>query len=170
MWIPGHRYEAIGGETPCGAGRSRHADTSRRRRLLRVSAPCGAVFCLVGLWVAARTNIAPESGVGYATQQGLYGVGRKGRIEGRKEGLDADVLMQVLVTNKYQREVDSMTMMYPWEHVAEPVRDTRMEILSWPGRDDGPALDYMYVHASSRDRVIRTELSGTTLGEFRATG
>lgn len=114
---------------------------------------------MVGLWVAVRSNIAPERGAGYATHQGLYGLSRS-RIEGRKEGLDADVLMQVLVTNKYQREADSVTMMYPWEHVAEPVRDTRLEILSWPGRDDGAALDYMYDERGA-GRVVQARPWGT---------
>lgn len=149
----GHRYEAIGGETHCGVRGGRRAGTSKRRRdLLRVSVPCGAVFCLLGLWVATRSNTAPGgggAGAGYVSQGGrLFGLGRRSRIEGKKEGLgedDAEVLMQVLVTNKYQRDDDTTGVMYPWEHVAEPVRDTRLEILSWPGRDDGAGLDYMYV-------------------------
>lgn len=132
----GHPYEAIG-----GVQGSRHADTSRRRRhLLRVAVSCGAMFCLVGFWMAVRSTVAPERGAGNVTQAQLYGRGRS-RIAGRKEGLSADDSVQVLVSNKYQR--DRATSMYPWEHVAEPERDTRLEILSWPARD-GAALDYRY--------------------------
>eukprot|EP00752_Nemacystus_decipiens_P013022 g11520.t1 len=154
-WIPAHRYEAIGEETPpCGVGGHRQADTGRRRRLLRASLPCGVLLCVVGLWVAVRSNTAPyrssssnssSSGAGDVTQGLLYGlVGSRSTTEGRREGLDADAMMQVLVTNNYQRDDGSTKRMYPWEHVAEPTRDTRLEILSWPGRDDGAALDYIW--------------------------
>eukprot|EP00903_Cladosiphon_okamuranus_P013119 g12236.t1 len=109
--------------------------------------------------MAVRSNTAPEAAApampaaagvapGDVTQHGqqLYGLGRS-RIDKRKERLAADGgrnLMQVLVTNKYQRDDSSTGVMYPWEHVAEPVRDTRLEILSWPGRDEGAALDYIW--------------------------
>lgn len=153
--LHGHRYEAIGGETHRGVRGSRHADTSRRRRLLRASVPCGAVFCLLGLWMAVRSKTAPEEAAGYLTQQQghLYELGSESRTEGREAGeggLGADVLMQVLVTNKYQRYDDSVGL-YPWEHVAEPVRETRLEILSWPGKDDREGFEYMYV-TSQRER------------------
>lgn len=146
-----HPYEAIGGgggETHCGVRGRRHADTTRRMRFLRAAVPCGAALCLAGLWTAARGNTAPDlggGGAGDVTQGQLYGLGRRSHTEGRKERLAADTLMQVLVTNKYQRDDASTGLMYPWEHVAEPVKDTRLEILSWPGRDDGAALDYVYV-------------------------
>lgn len=102
--------------------------------------PCGAAICLVGLWMAVSSNNTSPQGSAQ-----LNSLERTSRATGGNEGgVDADVLMQVLVTNKYQRDDESTMYMYPWEHVAEPVRDTRMEIASWPGKDNtGAGLDFM---------------------------
>lgn len=102
---------------------------------------CGAALSMVALWVGAKSYLEPPRGDGAAASlQELEERSSAGGTDGELSSEDSDTLMQVLVTNKYQR---GTAVMYPWEHVAEPARQTRLEILSWPGSDGGSGLEYM---------------------------
>lgn len=46
--------------------------------------------------------------------------------------------IKIRVYNTYTK--DHPIQHYPWEHVAEPYRDTMLEIQSWPGWEDN--VDY----------------------------
>jgi len=147
----GHPYEAIG-RTALDGGRrgSREADTTRRRwGSIRATLLCGAALCSVGLWVTARRDGGSSGRLGMPSEPlQLSSLGGRSGGGGRTaaEDLGSDAVMQVLVTNKYQRDGSSLERLYPWEHVAEPVRETRLEIFSWPGREQGDAagkLEFM---------------------------
>lgn len=104
---------------------------------------CGAALSMVALWVGAKSYLEPPRGDVGAAASSLQELGERrsaGRTDGEVSAEDSDTLMQVLVSNNYQR---SMALMYPWEHVAEPARQTRLEILTWPGKDGGIGLEYM---------------------------
>ena len=112
-----HPYEAIGKpEVRAGTG-------GRRRGSFRAAAVlCVALLCSGGLWAAVWSDIPTDHGLGSTATE-------PPRLQGlpTKEALD---LMQVVVTSDYQRDG-----LYPWEHMAEPMRETRLEIRSWPAKD-----------------------------------
>lgn len=152
--LQGHPYEAIGKRTTLDGGssgrESRQANSSRRRwGSVRAAVLCGAALCSVGLWVAMRMDGGPRDRLGGTPPQQLSALGgRSGWSSGGRtaEGLGSSEVMQVLVSNKYQREGSSLELLYPWEHQAEPMRETRLEIFSWPGREQGDAagkLEFM---------------------------
>lgn len=141
-----HGYEPIAGDRRGDERlRARANSSSKQGSRLSMLRRCGAVFCAVGLWVSVRSYLPQRDGAalgdqGEAKEKGL--LMELGQSGGRGAPRGDDNLMQVLVTNKYQRADETSTRMYPWQHLAEPARDTRLEILSWPGRNAGAALEF----------------------------
>lgn len=135
MWLRWHRhsYEAIVGERT-----SEQSTRWRRERLSRTVALCGAMLCTVWLWVAARRRLLGNDPLALEEEPSARLYSQK---EGRRSGVGEEgSLKQVVLTNKYRSKGDSL---YPWQYVAEPATETRLEIFSWPGRADGERLEYM---------------------------
>ena len=127
-----HPYEAVGTpQAQVGAGK-------RRRGLFRAAATLfGTLLCSGGLWAAVWNDTPTVLGLGgtAAEPPPFQGLRTRTTKPERTIDVDSDARMQVLVTNSYRRDWDSWERLYPWEHMAEPMRETRLEIRSWPWKD-----------------------------------
>ena len=143
-----HPYEAVGTpQAQVGAGK-------RRRGSFRAAATLfGALLCSGGLWAAVWNDMPTVHGLGgtAAEPPPLQGLRTRTAKPERTIDADPDAQMQVLVTNSYRRDGDSWERLYPWEHVAEPMRETRLEITSWPGSDSAANKRLAYTCAASLD-------------------
>lgn len=140
----GFRYEPIDAKRSCGA-------LARRRRPRNVLVACAlvcAVVAAVGFTVSSPSKVEPVAKLDGNNPTNLafdVGVGRPketGRLQHSSPSL-ATVergALQVRVANHYQLGENATTdlSLYPWEHVAEPYRETRMELTRVPhGVEDG---------------------------------
>ncbi|CAM9942282.1 unnamed protein product [Scytosiphon promiscuus] len=95
---------------------------------------CGLILCFATfLAVVARSNLPRSSDVGLAV---AGAPDNRTKLLRAEDGDHDSIQTQVRVTNDYQRTEFTATQMYPWEHVAEPARETRLEIIRWPAMQE----------------------------------
>ena len=147
----GFRYEPIDparGTSRCGA--------ARRRRPRNVCVSFALVCAVLGILALSTSPTSREEEPAAADLLGgkpatlassVDGAGKPRGETGRLQHLSSPSLatvergpLQVRVANHYQLGENASTdlSMYPWQHVAEPYRETRIELTRVPhGVDDG---------------------------------
>lgn len=148
MGLDYHRYEVIDNGDESDAGRcerfTSRATTSggrisRAATLRRYGAMLAAVGFLATVW--SQLQWAGEAG-GLTVEGGLPDYDKVERL-GVEGGGGDSLPTQVLVTNSYQRSEFTATRMYPWEHMAEPARATRFDIVRWPVVGEAAEQNFM---------------------------
>lgn len=124
-----HSYTPLDSEPP-----------ARRRRAPWRGAAMSISVCATVGWAAV--NVLSRSGT-FIGNVSMTFMSRAGRGQGEAPAMAAssmpmqtpkttDHAMSVKVWNEYMDVETSMRlMMYPWEHVAEPYKRTKMEVSSW---------------------------------------
>ena len=167
-WTQGHRYESIvpsRRQRACTWCRKTSSGIGKRPRALAASRAAtllgGTVLFSVGFWIATTTLSSPRTDPSVrpaarnTAPSTLGTVGQSnvklslpvepGSLESEAaKASAADGTRQVRLSNKYQigSKADIPDRLYPWDHIAEPHRDTFMEVVRWP--EDAPVDEQVF--------------------------
>lgn len=130
-WTESYRYEPID-EKKSRLGCPTRRSCSKRQRLQTLASSLGAiVISAAGLWFAAKM-VLPQMGVQPALPSTSLTPAGNAVSDLTMESGEPP---RVVVINAYKM-ADSgksdISSLYPWEHLAEPYRETFMRIAGWP--------------------------------------
>eukprot|EP00903_Cladosiphon_okamuranus_P007186 g6978.t1 len=176
----GFRYEPIDAEGSCGK-------LARRRGPRNVLAACAltcAVVAAVGCALASPSKEGPVANLSGSNPTNLasnVGVGRSKETVRMRHASSSSLATvergawRVQVANHYQLGGNATTdlSLYPWEHVAEPYRETRMELMRVPyGVEDGANIIWMMEGEKMSEgeaKMMLNTMAFTSPGQYKCT-